>query len=168
MRSSLPRLLGVVLLLSAGLAHAQFAWIDAKGIKHYSDRPPPPDTPPAKILKAPGKHAALMDLIGPGDAKPDDAAAASAKAAAPTLADREADFRKRAQEKAKEERKAAAEAQLDRAQQANCAQAQRYKNALESGMRMTETANDGGQQWMSDAERARRLADSNEVLANCR
>lgn len=163
--SSRARLLGAVLLLACGLAHAQFAWIDAKGIKHYSDRPPPPDTPPGKILKSPGKHADLIATPDAAEAKPADAAANPKQ---PTLADREADFRKRAQDKAKEDKKSAEDAQRLQAQRNNCEQAQRYKNSLESGMRIAETAGDGTQQWMSDAERARRLADTNNVLASCR
>lgn len=166
MRPSVSRLFGAALLLAAGLAHAQFAWIDAKGIKHYSDRPPPPDTPPGKILKAPGKHADPIATPDTADAKPADGAGANAKQ--PTLADREADFRKRAQDKAKEDKKSAEEARKLQAQRDSCEQAQRYENSLESGMRIAETGNDGSQQWMSDAERARRLAETKDVLASCR
>lgn len=164
MRSSVSRLLGAALLLAAGFAHAQFAWIDAKGIKHYSDRPPPPDTPASKILKAPGRHEDLIATPDAADAKPAD----GANAKQPTLADREADYRKRAQDKAKEEKKSAEEAQKLQARRNNCEQAQRDKNSLESGMRIAETGNDGSRQWMSDAERARRLAETKEVLATCR
>ena len=163
MRTTVSRLLGAALLLAAGFAHAQFAWIDAKGIKHYSDRPPPPGTPANKILKAPGMHADLLATPDAADEKPADAAAPKP----PTLADREADFRKRAMDRAKAEKKTAEEAQRQQAQRANCEQAQRYKNSLTSGIRITESAGDGAQQWMSDEERAKRLADTNDILASC-
>lgn len=161
----LPRLLGAVLLLACGIAHAQFAWIDAKGIKHYSDRPPPPGTPASKILRAPGMHGGPLVAADADDAKAADAASSPKQ---PSLADREADFKKRAQDRAKEERKTAEDAQRQQAQRNNCVQAERYKNSLESGMRIAETGNDGTQQWMSDDERARRLAETNNVLASCR
>ncbi|GAB3454273.1 hypothetical protein GCM10027321_05360 [Massilia terrae] len=166
--AQLPRLLGAFLLLAYGIAHAQFAWVDEKGVKHYSDRPPPPGTPASKILKTPGKPAELFatpEQAEVADAKSADAGSAPKQ---PTLAEREADFRKRAQDRAKEEKKAADEAQRQQAQHANCEQAQRYKNALDSGMRMTESGSDGGPQWMSDESRARHLAETNNVLAACR
>lgn len=53
------RVLGVAALLVAGFAHAQYSWIapyswiDEKGVRQLSDRPPPPGTPADKILKAP-------------------------------------------------------------------------------------------------------------------
>ncbi|MGB9108871.1 MAG: DUF4124 domain-containing protein, partial [Telluria sp.] len=49
-----PRLLCAgALALTSLLAHAQYSWLDDKGSRVFSDRPPPPGTPPARILKAP-------------------------------------------------------------------------------------------------------------------
>jgi hypothetical protein len=166
LRFNLPRLIAPLLLCAAGLAHAQWSWIDGKGVRHFSDRPPPPDTPASKILKAPGKHADPLGAPEAGDATVTDAAPAKNKQ--PTVADREADYRKRQQDRAKEEKKSADEAQRQQAQRANCEDAQRYKNSLESGMRIAETGNDGEQRWMSDEDRAKRLAETNNVLAGCR
>jgi hypothetical protein len=42
-----------VLALTSLLAHAQYSWIDDKGMRVFSDRPAPPGTPPERILKAP-------------------------------------------------------------------------------------------------------------------
>jgi hypothetical protein len=42
------------LALTSLLAHAQYSWLDDKGTRVFSDRPPPPGTPPSRILKAPG------------------------------------------------------------------------------------------------------------------
>jgi hypothetical protein len=64
-------ILASMLLLACSLAHAQYSWIDTKGIRQFSDRPPPVDTPEAKILKVPRAVAAAAA-----------AAAAAAEAAA--------------------------------------------------------------------------------------
>ncbi|MFS2019205.1 DUF4124 domain-containing protein, partial [Massilia sp. CT11-108] len=45
-----------LLLLAAFLAapaYAQYSWIDDHGTRVFSDRPPPPGTPPSRILKTP-------------------------------------------------------------------------------------------------------------------
>ena len=44
----------LALSLGASAALAQYIWLDSKGVKQYSDRPPPPSVPTSKILKAPG------------------------------------------------------------------------------------------------------------------
>jgi hypothetical protein len=167
-RPALPRLFcTAALLLCAGLAHAQYAWVDEKGVHHFSDRPPPPSTPADKILKAPGKSA-LTEPVQEGqpDAKPaDDTKPAGAK---PTLAEREADYRKRAQERAKEEKKAAEDTRHKQAQAESCDNARRYKGLLESGIRVADTGENGERAYMSDDERAHRLAKASAVLDTCR
>ena len=40
-------------LAAAPQARAQYVWIDDKGLKQLSDRPPPPNVPAKRILKAP-------------------------------------------------------------------------------------------------------------------
>src|SRR5471030_2362506 len=80
--SNLLRLLagGALLALSAQ-ALAQYIWLDEKGIKHLSDRPPPPSVPDQRILKAPGKP--LFDPYAPPPAADSDASSASASDAKP-------------------------------------------------------------------------------------
>jgi type IV secretory pathway VirB10-like protein len=164
------------LLLAAGLAHAQYAWIDEKGVRQFSDRPPPPATPASKILKAPGKRP-VAELLKPdapatapeaGPAATPSAAAASTPPAKPTLADREADFRKRAQEAAKQEQQAAEEARQKQVQAEKCNSARRYKDALTSGMHIADTTANGAPTYMPDAERQKRLDSANNILAACR
>ena len=62
------------LWLSMASAHAQYVWVDEKGLKQYSDRAPPASVPLKRILKAPGlaqlqkqADAAAAD----GEAKPE-------------------------------------------------------------------------------------------------
>jgi hypothetical protein len=154
---------GAALLLAAGFAQAQYVWIDAKGLRQYSDRPPPPSTPPEKIIKSPQPVALAIEVLpAPADPK------AQPKKGAPTLAEREADFRKRKQEAAEQDKKAAEEAQRKQAQLENCASARQYKAQLESGIRIADTGADGERGYISDADRATRLAKANRILADCR
>lgn len=76
----LRRAAAAALLFAAGLAQAQFVWVDPKGVRHYSDQPPPPGTPPARILKAPGLPAISAQPATPA------AAAPAARTALPTPA----------------------------------------------------------------------------------
>lgn len=167
-RPHLPRLLGAAaLLLFAGLAQAQYAWIDEKGVRHFSDRPPPPTTPAAKVLKAPAKPLAAQPQQDKS-AEPTAEAAPAAGAGKPTLAEREADYRKRAQERAKVEQKEAAEAQHRQAKAQDCHNARRYKALLDTGIRVSDVDEHGEKRYISDDERARKAAQASKVIEGCR
>jgi hypothetical protein len=159
-------------LLAAPLAHAQYSWMDAKGTRVFSDRPPPPGTPPAKILKAPkpvSPYAQDVPEAAPA-AAPQDATDAKAPkpAGPPTLAERDADFKKRAEKREEDARKAAEQAR-QRAETAERCQALREEQAgLASGRRTVRTTGSGEQQYLSDEERARQLGKVQRALAECR
>jgi hypothetical protein len=159
---------GAALLLFASLAQAQYVWIDAKGLRQYSDRPPPPSTPAAKIIKAPGSPAAapLVDTTEPASAPAD--VQVPAKKGPPTLAERDADFNKRQQARAEQERKAADEAQRKQAMSEECASARQYKAQLEAGIRIADTAADGERAYIGEEERARRVGKIRRILDGCR
>jgi hypothetical protein len=162
---------GCALLLVTSLAQAQYAWIDEKGIRQYSDRPPPPSTPAGKILKAPGRpqlELAAPVQEGAAGAIPAGEAQAQKAKAPPTLAEREADYRKRAKDRAEAERKATEEAQRKTEVAENCASARQAKAQLDSGMRIADTGADGERAYISDAERAKRAAKASKVLEGCR
>lgn len=164
------RLLAGCAFLAAGLAHAQYAWVDASGTHHYSDQPPPPGAR-VKLLKAPraSGYAAGPAADAPASATATTAAAAAAPAdAAPTLAVREANFQKRQQERAKAEQKAAEEAKRKSALADHCASLREYKAGLDSDMRMAITNANGEREFLSDAERAQRRAKANAQLLDCR
>lgn len=153
-------LLGALLLAST-LAHAQFAWIDEKGIRHYSDQPPPTNIPDSKILKTP------RGMAQPAAAPAQDGAAAAAPMPPtkmpPTLAEREADYAKRKAQAADSATKAAAEKQVADAKQARCGTAAKNKAQLGSGQRVITSKNAD----MSEAEKARELANANAILKEC-
>jgi hypothetical protein len=163
-RTALLHCCATALFVVAGAAHAQYAWIDEKGVHQFSDRPPPASTPASKILKAPGKPT-MTELLKPESAgTPEVKPKADAK---PTLADREADFRKRSQDAAKEQQKTEAESQQKQAKSAACDNARRYKQMIESGVRIADADANGERAFISDEERQKRLATANATLATC-
>lgn len=158
MRALLPsRLIACALLaFAAGNACAQYVWVDDKGVKQFSDRPPPASVPDKNILKQPRQ------------VEPPVEPAAQPRPAAPTLTEREADFRKRAQEKLERDQQAAEEARQRAARQQACASARSYLAQLESGQRMGSVAANGERGFMDDAERARQAAAARRALAACK
>jgi hypothetical protein len=157
-------LAGALMLLAQfapQFAHAQYSWLDDKGTRVFSDRPPPPGIPASRILKAP--HRADT---GADDAPAPAATPAPAEAPKqPSLADREADYRKRQAQRQDEERKA----QEDVARKsAMCSDARRQEVQLSSGVRIAQMDVKGERSYMSDEERANRLARARQALAGCR
>lgn len=161
-RSALPRLAAVLLFCCAGIAQAQFVWIGPNGTRVYSDQPPPPGIPASKILKTPGR-------AGPAQvATVTEPELAPAKPKAPTLAEREADYRKRAQAREEADGKAQAEAGRAAAQAEYCASLRKHQRMAESGIRMAELGPDGRKRYLSDAERAEASARAAQKLKDCR
>ncbi len=170
---------GGALLLFATLAQAQYVWVDDKGVKQFSDRPPPPSVPTGKILKAPGQayksraEAAegLDAMLNPKKAEPAASAAAStASAPAPkkgplTTAEQNAEFKKRQTERAEAEKKEQAEAEKRRIKAENCETARAHKAQLDSGERLTEPGKDGERNFITDAQRAERQEKANRAIA---
>lgn len=152
-----------VLLLSllaslAAPAFAQYSWIDDKGTRVFSDRPPPAGTPEARILKKPRTLDALAPAVAPAPAAP----AETAKAA-PTLAEREADYRKRQAQQAEVEKKEELTAQKQATQAERCKSLKRREMTLTAGTRLSEYDEKGQRSFVSDEERARRLADTRRM-----
>lgn len=144
-------------------AQAQYSWIDEHGTRVFADRPPPPGTPPARILQAPHGTAAAMPSAPPAQA----AAPESAQPAPPTLADRDAAFRKRLAQQQADERRAAEETRRKADMAEQCAAARRTEAYLKSGRRLTDLDDQGDRVVVTDEDKARRLAQAKRVLADC-
>ena len=180
-RRALGPALGLALLFTAGLAQAQFVWLAPNGTRHYSDQPPPPGTPRARILKAPGlptislQAASAQAANAPSaSAGPVAAAAAAAAQAAdkpkgpPTLAEREEDFRKRRKESELADLKAQEQARIQAANAEHCAEVRKAKQMYDSGIRVAEVGPDGQKRYLTDTERAQRSARAGAMAAECR
>jgi len=159
-------LLAGLLLAASTQAMAQYIWIDAKGVKQLSDRPPPPGTPPSRILKAPGKPMFNPNAPAESDAEAD--APEPKVKAPPTLAERNADYNKRQKQATEAAQKAADDNARKTADAANCENARNNQRALDQGLRMTTYDQSGQQTIMDDAQRAEATRKNQQVLSGCK
>ena len=144
-----------VLALTSLFAHAQYSWLDDKGARVYSDRPPPPGTPPGRILKSPhGIEPPAMP-----------AAAAAPAPGTPDWKKREAEYRERSAQREKEEREADAKRRKER--DAQCTWARGAQKQLEASRRLQWKNEKGEQEMMSDETRVREQQRVQQMLSNC-
>ncbi|MDL2358026.1 MAG: DUF4124 domain-containing protein [Pseudomonadota bacterium] len=158
-------LAGAALLSLATLAQAQYLWIDANGIKQLSDKAPPASVPLKNILKAPrGTPSAAGEELA--TATP--AATPVTAAAPPTIADRNADYRKRSKAASEHElqERDAATGKADQAD--NCQRARTAKQSFDSGARISTQEQNGERGYMSDAQRALETRRLDRILAACK
>jgi hypothetical protein len=159
---------GAALLAAAGAAHAQWMWVDAKGLKQVSDRPPPASIPAKNILKAPPNAVVEDPVAAPvaTGAPQNSIANASQVVAAPKGAswtEREAEFRKRQADKAVADKKLAEASAANDSKTRACQSARDNKAMLDSGIRIRTGA--GRSEFMSDKERADNATETSRFLA---
>lgn len=158
MRPSLLRLALATLLSSACCAAlAQYVWMDANGVKQYSDVPPPASVPASRILKTPGLAAAQPVAPAP-DASP---------SAAPSLAEREAEFQKRRAAAEEKRRAEEQQARMETTRKSVCEAARAQKRALGSGERLWRLDASGERRYLDDADRAAQLREVQRTLEAC-
>jgi hypothetical protein len=140
----------LILAAAASVASGQaYKWRDSSGRIQYSDIPPPPGAKDVQQLrKAP--------------APPASAAPSSAK----SIADRDAEFRKRLVEKKEAEEKQAKAAEDEQVRARNCTQAKGQLAALESGGRMVQLNAQGERIALDDAGRERAKQEAQEAIAS--
>lgn len=158
-------------LLLPGLASAQlYQWRDANGRVVFSDLPPPPGIPPGNIIKSPKARSTPTPSAAPAPAGVTAGAAgatqATATASAPgaaaaakaggqkSVAEREADYKKRqadADEKSKKDSETAAN---ESRREEQCRGMRQSMAALEGGQRIRRFNDKGEPYFVEDAERA--------------
>jgi hypothetical protein len=161
------------LLALPALVSAQYMWIDKDGRKVFSDRPPPQDTPAAKVLRQPAAAPAAPKGEG-GDAAAPGAGATTAAATSPARPasgavpqlgggkDKGLEEKKKQQEAAEAEKKKADEAKFAALKLENCNRAKASKATLDSGIRVAQLNAKGEKEVMDDSQRGaeqKRLAD---------
>lgn len=150
-------------LAVAGAAFAQYVWLDERGIKQFSDMPPPASVPANRILKQP--RGGTIPAITPAEnATP---APSSAKPEL-TTAEKNAEFRKRMIEQAEKEKKAADEARVASEKAKRCEHARDYLRTLDAGGRMARVDKNGERTFLTDEQRAQERSDAQKVLAECK
>ncbi len=178
----------LAMLAVCGIAHAQWVWRDTSGGITYSDAPPPPDVRPDSILHQPtaapnpAEGAAGSGYGGnyggtgsAGGNRPDgapgaegDARSAKPASAPRSLAEQDADFRKRLADRDKAQQKSAQEQAQADARAAACNEARSYLQTIESGTRLMRPDADGNRSFLDDDQRAAEAAKAQEAIArNC-
>ena len=168
-RSTRTVSLAALLLVFALPAAAQWAWKDQNGRLVYSDQAPPASIKPAQIVRQPGGApggapvaAAPTVPSQAGDAKADPSRGPK------TVAEQEAEFRKRQKERADAESKAQRDDQLLAMKAAECERQRGYLRSLEDGNRIFQTTTSGEREVIDDAKRdaeVRRVRES--LIKNC-
>lgn len=158
-------LLLAALLLPAFPALAQWKWLDQTGQAHFSDMPPPPETPDNRILQRPDTSKA----------PPPAAAAVSASTQTQTLGARPAPAQdsELAEKIAQTQRQEDAKRKAEEARQAairadNCQRALAAQAAFNSGIRLRSVNAEGESVVMDEAARAAELGRLQDVMrADC-
>lgn len=150
---------GAALLACASAASAQWMWVDAKGVKQFSDRAPPSSVPAKNILKSPSGLA----VAAPAASEAQAAAPRTPPKAGVTVAEREAAYRKEKADKAKMDDKLASVAANQEKRQAACSAATAARAQLDSGVRLRGA----DKVWVGDEQRAQQSAQVNSILEEC-
>ncbi|RBA24207.1 DUF4124 domain-containing protein [Herminiimonas fonticola] len=156
----------IVLASCAGAALAQYVWLNERGVKQYSDTPPPASVPNSKILKSP---KGSTQASAPAKAADETASEGDvAKKAPETIAEKNADYNKRKTAQAEKDKEAEQKAKLAADKKKNCEQASNYKRTLDSGDRISLRDKSGERSYMTDEERAQETRNNNRVLDECK
>jgi hypothetical protein len=147
-----------ILVFSCSGALAQHVWLDAKGVKQYSDMPPPAGTPASRVLQSPGPRVAA----------PAAAAAATDQVPAPSVAERNAAFEKRRIEQAEREAKEGEQARVAADNARNCDQARAYQRTLANGDRIARLDKNGERVYLTEQDRAQETATVQRALVQCK
>lgn len=154
------------LLAVPALAGAQWMYLDKDGRKVFSDKAPPPETPPGKILRQPGMKApsAAAQVDSPASAS---AQAAAASASAPKISgkDKELEARRKQAEAAEAEKNKARAEEHAKVQAENCTRARQAKATFESGQRVAHINAKGEREIMDDAQRAAEVKRIDGIIA---
>ena len=163
----LKRLAVAILLAGCTSAvMAQYVWLNDKGIKQYSDTPPPASVPNSKILKSPAGLTSASTPAKPAEETEKDGEAA--KKSPQTIAEKNADFQKRRAQQAEKDKEAEAEKQAAADKKKNCEQASNYKRVLDSGERISRMNKSGERAYLSDEERAQEMRENKRAMEDCK
>jgi hypothetical protein len=170
----LKRVTAVLAVLTlAGAAHAQYVWLDERGVKQYSDMAPPAGVPKNRILKMPGiempapRQPASATSAETGESPASDASASAKAKTAMTTAEQNVEYQKRRAERAEKEKKASEKAKLDADKAKYCERAREYSRSLASGERLTSIDKNGERYFLSDEQRAQESREIQRSLDQC-
>jgi len=158
MKPYIPVAIGLAISFLLPSAHAQTCqWKDAAGHTVVSDTPPPGNV----------RDLRCVGGTGFGATTPAAAPSAANNAGAPkTIAEKDADFKKRQLENKEKADKDAKEQQAADARKENCERAKKVLASLESGRRVATVDEKGEQRIMEDNERQQETERARQGIAD--
>lgn len=154
----------LALVCSAPLAaSAQWQWLDHSGRKVFSDKAPPPDIAPERILRQPGGRGGRAIEVAPPVAAAQPAAAASLPK--PSGRDKALEDKKKQFEAAEAEKKKAEDQKIAAMRLENCNRARASKANFDTGVRISRVNDKGEREILDDAQRAAEVKHLNDVIA---
>ena len=159
--------IAAALLCISSATLAQYAWVDEKGGKHYSDTPPPASVPAKRVrtmsadFTAANTHNESADIKADGDDKTENKTPS-------TLAEQNAASRKRQDELVEKNKKTEVEAKLATAKTKNCERARAFQRTLDSGVRMAQTDKNGERNFLEDKQREQVSRENKRALSDCK
>jgi hypothetical protein len=154
------------------LASAQWQWLEKDGRKVFSDRPPPSDIAPNRIVKQPGMRATPVEATAAAAATAtpgSDAAAGGLAVPKVSGTDAALEQKRKLAEAIEADKKRTQESQVASARAENCSRARAGKATLDSGVRMVRANEKGEREILDDKQReaeAKRLDDA--IARDCR
>lgn len=160
----------IFLTLAVADAQAQYVWLNDKGVKQYSDSPPPRNIPLDRIVKSPSGKSASNVRTTPSPAIDDNKGKSElAKIEKPkTLANKIEDFNKRKIAREEAEKKAETEQQNKEVKTKNCERAKNYKQSLDEGGLIMTRSKEGERIPMDEAQRNKDILETKKILEECK
>jgi hypothetical protein len=156
----------LALVCSAPLAaSAQWQWLDNSGRKVFSDKAPPPDIAPERVLKQPSGRGGRSVDVAPPAAPVATAAPGAASLPKPSGKDKTLEEKKKQLEAAEADKKKAEEQKIAAARAENCTRAKSSKANYDTGLRVARVNDKGEREILDDAQRAVEVKHLNEVIA---
>jgi hypothetical protein len=148
-------------------AAAQWQWLDKDGRKVFSDKAPPPEIAPERVLKAPKGLMPVAASAQPSAPPSGQADAGNAAGGLPKPLGRDAalEERKRQLANADAEKKKAEDAKYASLRSDNCSRARTSKANYESGARISRVDAKGERVYMDESQRAAEMKHLDEVIA---
>lgn len=168
-------LIATSILLISSNSFAQYIWINEKGVKQFSDKPPPASVPKNKIIKAPNINHS--NPASNSSSNTDNAESADGKTKLSeieklekpkTIANKNEDFNKRKQEREENEKKAKEEQTRLAENKKQCERAKSYQRTLENGNLVTTTNKNGEKIILDGSQRAKELAETKKYTQECK
>jgi hypothetical protein len=144
-------------------ASAQWMWLDKDGRKVFSDKAPPPEVAPERILKQPGGRFAVTTPAAAAPAAP--AASTALALPQPSGTDKALAERRKQLQAAEAEKKKAEEAKVAALRTENCSRAKASKATFDSGVRLSIVNDKGEREIMNDEQRAAEVKRLSEIIA---